>query len=102
MTEICNLKTANKLDLPFTAWRILESEACEIVRFHLNPGEEIEAHANPNNATFFIIRGKAGLQVDSGTFELSKDDCIRIVKNIIRKWQNIGNHVLEVLVFKEI
>lgn len=102
MFTISNLQSSEKLNLPFDAWKILVSDAVEIVRFRLHSGEIIKTHSNPNNAIFFVINGEAVVNVETKVHRLEKDDLIRIVKDVDRKWENAGSEPLEVLVIKEL
>lgn len=102
MAEIKNHLELEKVDQDFSAWTLINDGKTEIVRVHLEPGEFIDTHINPLVVIFFILAGTGTLTVDGDTFNLKKDDAIRVEKGLSRKWHNTAEESLEFLVIKQL
>jgi quercetin dioxygenase-like cupin family protein len=102
MPPVRNLSNAQKLEVPFSAWKLIENEANQLIEIILQPGEVIDKHSNPKSVFFFILKGIGTLTIDFEDYTLNEHDCIHVEKNLQRKLENKGISELRVLVIKQL
>ena len=100
MNPIKNTTNSKKLTLSTDAWSLLDDSRFEIIQINLNPGEIIEKHSNPLEVVFYVVEGQGKATIEDQSELLKKEDSIKIEKNLQRSWENTGENILKLLVYK--
>lgn len=74
----------------------------EIVHLKLEKKAIIDTHSLDINVKFFILKGRAEVLLDNERIIIEKNDLVYVEPGINRKWINIGDTDLEVLVIKQL
>ncbi len=82
--------------------RISSNEKTEFVHLTLEENSVIETHSLDFDIEFFILKGRGKVLLNEETLLVEKDDLLHVAPGINRKWENIGNTALEVLVIKHL
>lgn len=82
--------------------RLLTSTKNEFVRISIEPGFELEPHAVPFDAKFYLIDGEGILTIGEDSHVIKRDTLVECDKHVKRGWKNLGARTLEILVIKNI
>ena len=98
--KLTEIETAKKLPIPQDAWLMFQAVDHEIIRIDLKPGEGIEKHPNEWRIIFYVLEGSGLLTIEDEQISMTANQSIAIAPNLLRKWQNDGDHILKLLVIK--
>ncbi len=82
--------------------RIFSDGNQEIVFFKLNKNAIIDTHSLDIDVKFFILKGRGKVLLGDKAIIAEKNDLIGVEPGIKRKWINMGDTDLEVLVIKQL
>lgn len=98
--NIATLEKANRVVPNLEAFRLLGGNGFELIHLTLAIGEEQTMHANPYRVVFYVLEGQGVLKLQDEKLQLFKDNCVEVVPEILRCWENAWEQPLKLLVIK--
>ncbi len=82
--------------------KINEENNCEYVQLSVAAEKKIEPHVLPMPVTFYVLNGKAELNVNSELKNVQKGDLVEVKAGSSRGWENTGSEELQLLAIKHL
>jgi len=79
----------------------LEGIGYSLAQFTLKPGKKSKLHKLKSSEIYYILEGKANLQVDDDVLALEKDDSAYVPPNSKQNIKNVGENILRFLCIVE-
>lgn len=98
--EIKTLQTAEQVPFNLDGRIMFSDQRVELVHLSLNPGEQIDVHANPFDVVFFTLEGSGLVLFEEQKFEVKPNASVFIEKDKQRGLVNTGSSLFRVLVVK--
>ncbi len=98
--EIKTLQTAEQVPFNLDGRIMFSDQRVELVHLSLNPGEQIDLHANPFDVVFFTLEGNGLVLFEEQKFEVKSNASVFIEKDKQRGLVNNGSSLFRVLVIK--
>ena len=100
--DIMHLENAPKVPFALDGKILFTSDKLEVVHLTLKSGEKIDSHSQPFDVIFFVIEGMGSLEINDNHVEVGANSCVRVSKDVLRSWTNVGKSYLKILVIKEL
>jgi mannose-6-phosphate isomerase-like protein (cupin superfamily) len=98
--QIQRLFDAPTIPINLVAKLLHKSDDIELIHLTLNEGETLDLHTNVVDVIFYVLSGEGKLTVNHFSQKITPNTSIRVSKNKMRGWENIGVKKLELLVIK--
>jgi mannose-6-phosphate isomerase-like protein (cupin superfamily) len=102
MVRTINVTDAAEMETPqaMTAKRLHDSEHAQVVHVELAPGEGIRKHTTPVDVVFYILEGRATVEIGDEIVTVDADTLVESPANSAHRVINVEAEPLRFLVIK--